>query len=64
MALDTLQSLYLLALLDSFYVPSRKFQPTFDFKRLVSLAREGGYFREEAGASVWEKWGEQESQRR
>jgi hypothetical protein len=64
MPLDTLQCLYLLALLDNYYVPSRKFQPKFDFSRLVLLARENGYFQEDVTADNWGGWAEQESQRR
>ncbi|KAK5494670.1 hypothetical protein LTR55_003057 [Exophiala xenobiotica] len=67
--LDTLQSLYLLAMVDAFYIPSKRYTSTFDFARLVSWARRSGYFDGSNELSdqqdlSWEAWIKQECFRR
>ncbi|KAK5211284.1 hypothetical protein LTR47_007993 [Exophiala xenobiotica] len=69
MRLDTFQSLYILALLDAFYVPSQTYHPTFEYGKLVQRARSSGYFGEaglvfEGSQPSWNSWINRESRRR
>jgi hypothetical protein len=59
--LDTIQAIYLLALLDSFYFPSQRYRSNFDTARLINAARKAGIFETSNAAEMtWDAWSNRE----
>lgn len=64
--LDTIQAVYIVTLLEAFYLPFKAYRPPMDLKRLVNEARNAGIFNpvntgselEEIG---WKEWSTRES---